>query len=165
MRGTETVTVRRLTPDDWAVWRDVRLAALADAPHAYGSTLAHEQGFDEARWRDRVAPENGVMAVALLDERVVGAVGGHTPPGTDHVLLVAMWVHPEFRGGGAGDALVGDVLAWARENGWRRVVARVVDGNAAARRLFVRHGFVATGAREPLESDTTVSTEVLECTV
>ena len=165
MRGTETVTVRRLAPDDWVVWREVRLAALADAPRAYGSSLAREEGFGEADWRQRLEPANGVSAVAMLGERVVGAVGGYTPAGADAVLLVAMWARPELRGRGVGDALVADVLAWARENGWSTVRLRVADGNVAARRLFERNGFAATGEREPLESNPTIGTDFLVCAV
>ncbi|MGH3760316.1 N-acetyltransferase family protein [Actinophytocola sp.] len=161
MTGTETITVRRLTPDDWRTWREVRLASLADAPHAYGSSLAREEGFGEADWRQRLDPANGMTAVATLGDRVVGAVGGYTPPGADAVLLIAMWAAPAVRGRGVGGALVRDVLAWARENGWSRVELRVADGNTAARGLFERSGFVATGLREPLESDPTVGTETL----
>jgi GNAT superfamily N-acetyltransferase len=161
MTGTETIVVRRLTPDDWRVWREVRLAALADAPHAFGSSLDRERAFDEATWRERLGPENGVSAVALLDGRPVGAIGGYTPPGATVVLLIAMWADPGLRGRGIGDALVGDVLAWARDNGWRRVELRVADGNTAARRLFERHGFAPTGHSEPLESNPAVSTDTL----
>jgi GNAT superfamily N-acetyltransferase len=165
MRGTETVTVRRLAPDDWEVWREIRLAALADAPWAYGSSLAREEGFGEVDWRARLDPANGMSAVAMLGERVVGAVGGYTPADADAVLLIAMWARPELRGRGVGDALVADVLAWARENGWSTVRLRVADGNVAARRLFERNGFAATGEREPLESDPTIGTEFLVCAV
>jgi GNAT superfamily N-acetyltransferase len=159
--GADRISVRRLVPDDWSTWRAVRLEALADAPQAYGSSLAREEGLGEDDWRRWLEPSNGVMVVARLGERVVGAVGGFTPPGSDAVLLIAMWVRPGLRGHGVGDALVREVLAWAPENGWSRVELRVAEGNLAARRLFVRHGFEPTGYSEPLASDPRVRTDTL----
>lgn len=151
------ITTARLTGDDWATLRDVRLAALADAPYAYGSTLGTEEAFTEADWRDRLA--RAAWVVASDGERHVGLIGafldGDTP------MLVAVWVRPGCRGLGVGDALITEMLRWAKENRWSRVVLRVADGNAAARALFVRHGFEPTGTRAPLESDPTVGTEVL----
>lgn len=153
--------IRRLTPADWRVWRAARLASLADAPYAFGSTLAREEAFAEADWRRRLVPDAGMCAVAVLGDRTVGTIGAFTPPDADTPLLVGMWVHPDARGHGAGDALVGEVLTWARERGDQRVELRVADGNDAARRLFLRNGFVATGRREPLESAPTHGTEYL----
>ena len=149
--------VVRLTCDDWRLLRDVRLAALADAPHAYGSSLAAERDFDESRWRQRLG--TGVWVV-VLDEEPAGLVGAYLPDG-DTPMLVAMWVDPGHRGRGVGDALVVEVLRWAAENRWSQMVLRVADGNDAARRLFLRHGFTSTGRRQPLESDPRVSTETL----
>jgi RimJ/RimL family protein N-acetyltransferase len=161
MLATMTVRVRRLEPDDWQLWRDIRLAALADAPYAFGSTLAREQAFDEARWRRWLSPENGMTAAAFLDGEPAGIIGGWTPEGTGTLLLVALWVDPAARGHGAGDALVSEVAGWAAEHGYPVVELRVADGNDAARNLFLRNCFTPTGQREPLESDPTVGTELL----
>jgi ribosomal protein S18 acetylase RimI-like enzyme len=150
------VDVRRLAPDDWQTWRTVRLAALADAPYAYGSTLAREQGFDEARWRGWLSGATGVAVAALSGADPVGAIGIYT--GEGNAMVVAAWVHPATRGQGVGDQLVAEVLDWSREQGYDQVVLRVADGNDPARRLFERNGFVATGERVPLESDPTVGT-------
>lgn len=160
----EKIEIRRLAPDDWRTYRPVRLAALADAPYAFGSTLAREEAFDEAAWRQRLAPPS-LAVVAFLDGAPLGVSGAFLPDPDGPPMLVALWVSPALRGRGAGDLLVADVLAWAGERGHSQVVLRVADGNDAARKLFLRNGFVPTGQREPLESDPTTSTELLTCPV
>jgi GNAT superfamily N-acetyltransferase len=153
--------VRRMTPDDWQTWRDARLASLADAPYAFGSTLALEEQFDEADWRMRLHPGNGMAAVAFLGADAVGTIGAYLPRDSDDPVLVAAWVHKDARGRGVGDALVAEVLDWAREHAYEQVYLRVADGNDAARNLFLRNGFTPTGIRMPLESDPSVDTEFL----
>ncbi|MEV1286105.1 hypothetical protein [Micromonospora sp. NPDC049679] len=59
---------RRLGPDDWQTWRDVR---LAEAPRAFASSLAKEQGYDEAARRDWLHPDRGMKAVAFADSTAV----------------------------------------------------------------------------------------------
>jgi GNAT superfamily N-acetyltransferase len=152
--------IRRLGPADWRTWRTVRLAALADAPYAFGSTLAREEAFDEAAWRRWLAPEK-LTAVALADGAPIGAIGAFLPDPAGPPMLVALWVSPVLRGRGVGGLLVAEVVDWAREQGHPEVVLRVADGNDAARTLFRRHGFAPTGQREPLESDPSIGTEVL----
>jgi hypothetical protein len=54
--GCSVIVVRVLTVDDWSEWRVLRLAALRDAPQAFGSKLADWQGEgdSERRWRGRL---------------------------------------------------------------------------------------------------------------
>jgi hypothetical protein len=52
---SDVVVLTRVAPEDWQRLRDVRLAALAESPEMFGSTLAKEQSFDEAEWRGRAA--------------------------------------------------------------------------------------------------------------
>jgi hypothetical protein len=73
--------VRQLRPDDWEIFREIRLRSLADAPDAFGSTLEREQAFSEDDWRRRVA---GPVFVVLDPEPV--AVGGlFDDEGVNHV--------------------------------------------------------------------------------
>ena len=44
----------QVTADDWELMRDVRLAALSEAPYAFGSTYAREAAFTEEKWRGRI---------------------------------------------------------------------------------------------------------------
>ncbi len=109
-RGVSPVEIRTLCADEWAVWREVRLRSLAEAPEAFGSKLADWQGSNdrEDRWRSRF-DNVAFNAVAAVCEggQVVGTVGGmHHSPGS--IELISMWVAPEVRGTGVGDALLND---------------------------------------------------------
>lgn len=136
--------VQVLTPNDWRLWRDMRLAALKDSPEAFGSVLRDWQGKGdrEGRWRQRLT-DVAFNAVATVDTTQAGMVSGNWH-GTD-IELMSLWVSPFARGQGIGDLLVETVLAWATGQQARRVVLSVRDFNVAAIRLYRRHGFSAIG--------------------
>ena len=50
------IEIRRITVDDWQVWRRLRQGALGESPIAFGSSLANwtGEGDTEERWRDRL---------------------------------------------------------------------------------------------------------------
>ena len=89
--------------------------ALADAPDAFESTLAEWTGDGdvEVRWRARLVsvPFN---VVAARDGRPIGMASG-TAPLDGEVQLISMWVAPENRGSGVGEALVEAVVLWAMD--------------------------------------------------
>ena len=144
-------------PDDWAVLRDVRIAALTDAPEAFGSTLARELGFTEDVWRGRLrddAQRGYSQFVATLDENVAGTIGLiRSGERSDVAEMVSMWVAPEARGRGIGDLLVATLVDTARDEGYRGVDLWVAEGNGYAERLYARHGFVRTGVVQPIRDD------------
>ena len=136
-----------LGPDDWRRWRALRLAALAEAPAAFGSTLAGWTGVgdDERRWRERltVVPHNLVL---VRDGTDVGMVSLTAPGEGGPPELISLWVAPGARGDRVGDAAVDAVLALAAAAyPGRGVVLSVHADNVAARRLYARHGFVDAG--------------------
>src|ERR1019366_4890553 len=56
------VVIRETVMDDWPALRDIRLAALADAPDAFASTYASEEGLHAADWRARIASGGSFLA-------------------------------------------------------------------------------------------------------
>ncbi|WP_039938145.1 GNAT family N-acetyltransferase [Streptomyces himastatinicus] len=135
------VRLRVLTPEDWPLWREVRLAALTDAPHAFKTTLADWHRGGEERWRARLEMPGAFHVVALRDGRAVGVAGG--VPGEGGVReLRSVWVGPEARGHGVGDRLIGAVEGWARRSGGTTLTLGVFPGNDAAIALYRRNGFV-----------------------
>lgn len=145
-----TITVRQLNEDQWPEWRSLRLTALATDPSAFGSTLAEWSGPGdvEDRWRRRL---RGVALnlLADLDGQTVGMASASMPEdGTAEIL--SMWVAPQARGRGVGDALVVAALRWIRANGGLRAALDVREANGPAIALYRRHGFCDDGwASEP----------------
>jgi GNAT superfamily N-acetyltransferase len=147
--------VRRIRPDEGVRLRALRLGALADAPSAFGSTLAREQAFPDHIWHERAAGgasgNERATFVAERDGRWIGlATGLANDPGTSEPVLVGMFVDRGERGRGVGVALVEAVAAWARERGASRLYLWVTSTNSAAIALYDRCGFRPTGETKPL---------------
>ncbi|SDM37245.1 Acetyltransferase (GNAT) family protein [Lentzea albidocapillata subsp. violacea] len=138
--------IHQVMPDEWELWRDIRLDALASDPGEFGSTLAREQAYSEDDWRARAA--EGLKLVAL-GPRPVALVAATAKP--EGLYLYSMWVRDSHRGQGVGEALVRTVLTWAAEKGWKVVRLRVWDDNLPARRLYKRLGFVDAEEPEHME--------------
>jgi GNAT superfamily N-acetyltransferase len=120
-------TVRRR---DWRDYREIRLAALKDAPSAFASTWQEEASLTAAQWRDRARRsqdgETLTMVVAVDGTgRWAGLAGGYRPGdwGAD-TELISMWVAPECRGSGIGMELLCAVVTWAEGQHHRPVGQR-----------------------------------------
>ena len=87
------IEIQALAPASWPLWRDLRLAALAEVPAAFTSGLADWQDADVERWRARLAIPGAGFFAMLLDGEPAGMASGL--PGTDGIpQLGTMWVSP-----------------------------------------------------------------------
>jgi GNAT superfamily N-acetyltransferase len=147
------VVVRAAGMEDWQVLRAIRLAALRDAPDAFGSTYAEQVASVEADWRRRISRGGTFFAyVPEVDgNEPAGLVGGFQEK-PDTVELVSLWVRPQARGLGVGEALVAAVIDWARARNATSVHLWLTEANQRARMLYERCGFSPTDERQPLPS-------------
>jgi ribosomal protein S18 acetylase RimI-like enzyme len=135
-----------------------------------GKLVRQHMAFDPARFLQLPNPEAGYaryFASELASDQVVLRVGelvaeGGAPaklvgyayarkePRSYNELLDAcgklhdIWVEPEARGAGLGEALVREVFAELRARGAPRVVLLTAVQNASAQRLFTKLGFRTT---------------------
>src|ERR1700752_3191649 len=107
MTEGEPVNIRGLTAQDWRQLRDARLAALAEAPYAFASTLAREEAFTDETWRERAG--SGQTFAAWADGTITGLATGLPEESRPGWHLVGMWVSPACRGQGVADRLVSAV--------------------------------------------------------
>lgn len=163
--------IRAIDADEWEQVRELRLAALQDAPDAfgekYGEALALPEGDWRARARKGARPESRVLAaVADLDGRWVGmlrtglaeeSTAEEPLPARVDVLpaleIMGVFVRPEHRGGGASGVatrLVEEACARARAEfgtGWAVLDVRVDNARAIA--FYRRLGFEQTSILLP----------------
>lgn len=155
-----TVIVRRLSPFDWQLLKELRHRALTDSPDSFGSTLSETLLKADEYWQLRVSNENVAHFVVFqqtsdcesgdLGCPIGTAVGApcnsdKADDKTGSAGLFGMWVDASARGLGVGAALVDAVKNWARDKAYRRLVLEVADANTPAIALYRRCGFVPTG--------------------
>lgn len=152
------VDVARIRPGDSYDLRTGRLAALRDAPSAFGSIAADEAARSDEEWTQRatLGSEGTARAtfLARVDGEVIGLAGGYREPATPGVVeLVSMWVAPRARPRGLARRRVETVVGWAGDTGAAEVHLWVTRGNVEAEALYATLGFSQTDDVQPLPSD------------
>ncbi len=143
------VELVRIGPEDWPEFREVRLAALSDAPAAFGSRHGDWVDAPEHRWRARLT-DVPFTVVARSEDGPVGVASG--VESGEEVELISMWVAPGQRGTGLAGRLIGEVVTWATAHG-QQTCLMVREDNVVAIRAYARAGFVDHGVPEDWPAD------------
>ena len=148
------VRLQRLTPDDWRLWRKLRLVALEEAPEAFAATLAQWTGPNDTpeRWQARLC-NVAFNCIGFVQERPAGMISATAADETGASELLSVYVAPHSRGRGVGDALIDAAVRWAGQSGAARVILRVAEDNARAIALYARQGFSDAGPCEDSAQD------------
>jgi len=153
--------VETVRASEWREYREIRLAALKDAPSAFASTWQQEAARSPEQWRERAElSQDGLsqtMVVAVDGGgRWIGLAGGYRPgdDGAD-AELISMWVAPDCRCRGVGEALARAVVSWAENHGSRVIGLWVNVANHPGISLYERVGLCRTDEVAPLPSDPT----------
>lgn len=139
------IAVRRLSPADAALFRDIRLEGLRRDPDAFSSTIEEESEQKLSFFAERLA--RSAVFGAFRGADLLGVAGFHVQPGPKHGhkgMLWGMYVRPCARSLGIGARLLDTVLAHAGER-VELIQLSVISENAAARRLYERFGFAEYG--------------------
>jgi ribosomal protein S18 acetylase RimI-like enzyme len=158
--------VRRVTPDEWWEHRRLRLEGLKESPAAFSTRYDEALSRPDEYWRESTArgAEGTEVAsfVAVVSGAFVGMATALRDPevtGTRCYQVVGVYVVPDYRGRhrGLSDALVAEVVRWARQDaGAERVRLYVTDNNERAAAFYRRLGFAETGASIPYPNDPAV---------
>ena len=141
---------RPATGDDLARVAELSRQARAEVESERGGAtfLAREARGDSVV--DDLAPAladgERCVLVGTLDGVVVGFASARTErlrDGTVHGVIGDLYVEPEARGVGVGEALMDALLAWAAERGCKGIDATALPGDRATKNFFEGSGFTA----------------------
>jgi len=121
-------------------WQDIPVLAGLDRK------LFADDAWDEPTWWAELAgrPRRDYV-VAVEGERVLGYAGLDHGPDVSDVMTIA--VAPGHRGRGVGDELMTELTRRGTGAGAGALMLEVRADNAAALRLYERHGFEQVGVR------------------
>jgi GNAT superfamily N-acetyltransferase len=141
----EELSVERRT----TFWHDT-ITAETEAPAAVGDAVAAPAG---RTWIVEEADHvRGFAATGAIRDQPEGlAAAGE---------ILAIYLVPEARGRGLGRALFTRVVDDLRDRGFDPIVVWVFEANAVARRFYEAAGFVADGARQPVDLGETSLPEI-----
>lgn len=156
------VDIRYTSEADWQELKRVRLAALLDAPTAFGVSHASAAAYTDDAWRDRAAGHGPARYVLAFQDGAAVGIVAHVPNAQQELELIAMWVTPSLRGMTIAAQLVAVVQAYAIANGYPRVLLDVAPANARAAAFYQKLGFTFLPEWQALESHPHIQLQKME---
>jgi ribosomal protein S18 acetylase RimI-like enzyme len=157
-----TLVIRATEPADWQDLKATRLAALLDAPTAFGASHASAAAFTDEDWQRRaVSTPERTFVLACADGQAIG-IAAHVVNLNGEASLQAMWVKREYRGMAVAAGLVDAVKQLCMAAGQSRLVLDVSPDNARAAAFYKKQGFVFLPEWEALESHPHIQVQKME---
>ena len=140
------ITIRRLQPGEVDLFKQLRLAALQDAPYAFPSTYETALKRSDESWLEQAEHSaqgsDRATFIAFSDDMPIGMAALYREEDkVDVGELLQVWIRPEFRGTRAVWSLMDEIFKWAGENSFSSIIAGVTKGNARAIQFYTNYGF------------------------
>ena len=148
------ITIRPLTPQDAAQYRQLRLRMLRAHPSAFTSSFEEESAkaldWSQRRLAPRAERPHDFFLGAFEGDELVGMVGvegRYRLKERHNASVVGMYVAPQLTGQGIGLGLMHALLKRARAlEGLEQLDLTVTAGNDPAQDIYARCGFTVVGA-------------------
>lgn len=137
---------RRAAPDDVPALDDLAQAAIAELLPTRGGSLYARHEARARPLKELLDDDAALVLVGTIDDTVIGYAAASVEDLRDGSRLAAvsdLFVDPEARGVGVGEALMDDLVAWATERGCIGVDAMVLPGNRETKNFFETFGLTA----------------------
>lgn len=147
---SQTFQIVKLRPDQWKLYRQIRLEALQTDPQAFGSRyedmIQQPDSFWQGRLLDAQEGQKNWLLFARGSAGLAGMIGAVTTEDPTVVKIIAVYVRPDFRGRGIGSLLMHAILVVVgKQKAFQKAVLGVNSVQTAAVGLYHRFGFEVVG--------------------
>ena len=132
--------------------RNLRLAALKDAPYAYGAQYEVDKEKPISFWQQSIADANWFfVATNGEDIGLIGVEAAGEDRGSD-CWIFGWWIAPNYRGRGVTALMLGKIDEFCLEKNWQKLGLGVWPENERAIAAYRKLGFTSGSGPSPSRS-------------
>lgn len=144
-------TIRRIAKGEWMLYKQMRLAALKDAPEAFSTTYESASQRSPESWANQADGSAEGSArftfLAFVDDKPAGLAALYRDAdGVNQGEIIQVWISPAFRSSGLASELIDFIFQCAKHNGFDKIRAEVMVSNKRAIRFYEKSGFKIDGS-------------------
>lgn len=135
------IKVKKLSGDDWKIYKELRLQMLTEEPQAYSQTLEELEKRSDKDWKEKTVADNMTILTIWVDGKLAG-MNGLFYEEKDVVAIWGMFIRKEFRGMGLGKKLMDEIEKEIRKDkGVKKIQVSVTSSQVPAFELYKKIGF------------------------
>jgi ribosomal protein S18 acetylase RimI-like enzyme len=150
------IDIKRIQKGEWETYKQLRLAALQEAPYAFTTTYEAAVERKPASWIEQTDTfsdgTDQCLLVAYIEHVAIGLCAFYRNTNTPcEGEIVQIWVAPEHRGTSVAKKLMDAMIQWARGTNTARIRLDVKKDNRRAIRFYQNYGFTVIGENHESE--------------
>ncbi len=150
-------SVRPFETDDWKIFKDMRLKALVNHPHAYGGKYEDALANTDDQWKELVDGRRKRIFGLFNEAALIGIASIFTwekDPSGETGLLGMDYVEPDYRGRHLIDMLYKARIAWAKtQPSFKQLIIAHREDNTESKNAIQRNNFTFWEKRMELWPD------------
>lgn len=149
------IHIRTLQPEEWKIFRDMRLHALKTEPGVYGSTHQNAANESDESWKSLLTSQKTVIFGLFDGQKLIGITGAFPSWGDPaHCFFGMSYILPPYRGQKLSHKLFKARIEWAKSHpDYKKIVICHRDSNTLSALTIQRFGFTRTGTKTTIWPD------------
>lgn len=140
-----SISIKKLTKEDWKIYKEIRLQMLSEEPQAYSQTLEELSSRNDEDWKEKTAANNMSILSIWTDGKLAG-MNGLFYENRETVAIWGMFIRKEFRRIGFGKKLMEEIEKEIRKDrNVKRIQVSVTTSQVPALELYKMLGFKEIG--------------------